>query len=79
VGIQADTERIKELLYKSLMLVTALSPHIGYDKAAEVAHRAYKAGLTLKEAAVQMGFVSEAEFDRIVRPEKMVAPGKVKR
>ncbi|MCK4818109.1 class II fumarate hydratase, partial [bacterium] len=74
-GIKADRDRIEELLNKSLMLVTALSPHIGYDKAAQVAHEALKHGTTLKESAVKLGYVTEAEFDKIVRPEEMVKPG----
>jgi fumarate hydratase class II len=74
-GIEADRDRIDELLRKSLMLVTALSPHIGYDKAAQVAHEAHKHGTTLKESAVKLGYVTEEEFDKIVRPEEMVKPG----
>ena len=74
-GIKADRDRIDELLHKSLMLVTALSPHIGYDRAAQVAHEAHKHGTTLKESAVKLGYVTEAEFDKIVRPEEMVKPG----
>jgi fumarate hydratase class II len=75
VGIKANEARIKELMEKSLMLVTALSPHIGYDKAAQVAKAAHANGTTLREEAVRLGFVSAAEFDRWVRPEKMVRPG----
>jgi fumarate hydratase class II len=75
VGIQADRERIAELLGNSLMLVTALSPHIGYDKAAKVAHEAFENGSSLKETAVKLGYITEAEFDRLVTPEKMVRPG----
>jgi fumarate hydratase class II len=74
-GIEADRDRIDELLRKSLMLVTALSPYIGYDKAAQVAHEAHKHGTTLKESAVKLGYVTEEEFDKIVRPEEMVKPG----
>ncbi|MBW1798344.1 MAG: class II fumarate hydratase [Deltaproteobacteria bacterium] len=74
-GIQADKNRIDELLHKSLMLVTALSPHIGYDKAAQVAHEAFEHGSTLKETAAKLGYVSEDDFNRIVRPEEMVKPG----
>ena len=74
VGIEADSERIGQLMQSSLMLVTALSPHIGYDKAAEVAHKAHHEGLTLKGAAVGMGYVSEDDFDRWVRPEDMTHP-----
>jgi fumarate hydratase, class II len=74
VGIKADEARIKELMERSLMLVTALSPKIGYDKAAQVAKAAHANGTTLREEAVRLGFVSGAEFDRLVRPEKMVRP-----
>jgi fumarate hydratase class II len=56
------------------MLVTALSPHIGYDKAAEIAKKAHQEGLTLREAAVELGYVTETEYDEWVRPEKMVGP-----
>jgi len=75
VGITANEERINELLNKSLMLVTALSPYIGYDKAAKLAHDAFEEGTTLKEMAVKLGYVTEEEFDKIVRPEEMVKPG----
>lgn len=71
-GIEADRERIADLLHKSLMLVTALNPHIGYDKAAEVAKTAYKNGTTLKEEAANLGYVAPEDFDRLVRPEDMV-------
>jgi len=74
VGIEANRARIDELLHRSLMLVTALSPHIGYDKAAEVAKRAHKEELTLKAAAVALGYVSAEDFDRWVRPEDMLEP-----
>jgi len=74
VGIEANTGRIGELLHRSLMLVTALSPHIGYDRAAAVAKKAHADQLTLKEAALALGYVSEAEFDRWVRPEAMLGP-----
>jgi fumarate hydratase class II len=74
-GIRADEERISELMQRSLMLVTALAPKVGYDNAAKIAKAALKNGTTLREEAVKMGFVSEAEFDRIVRPEKMIRPG----
>jgi fumarate hydratase, class II len=75
VGIRADRERIRALLHKSLMLVTALSPKIGYDKAAEVAHEAHKSGRTLKETAVDLGYITADEFDAVVKPEEMVKPG----
>ena len=71
-GITANRERIAELVSGSLMLVTALNPSIGYDKAAEVAKKAHKEGTTLKAAALALGYVSEEEFDEIVRPERMV-------
>lgn len=75
VGLEANRERIGQLLHNSLMLVTALSPKIGYDKAGEVAHEAHKSGGTLRETAVRLGYVTEAEFDEIVRPEAMTRPG----
>ncbi len=71
-GLQANTARIAELVNKSLMLVTALSPAIGYDNAAKIAKHAHHSGQTLKEACVELGFLSADEFDRIVKPEKMV-------
>jgi fumarate hydratase class II len=74
-GIEADAARIDELMKKSLMLVTALNPHIGYDKAAEIARRAHKTGKTLRETAVELGYVSPEDFDRWVDPAKMVGPG----
>ena len=70
-GITANRERIAELLERSLMLVTALAPHIGYDKAAEIAKRAHRDGTTLREAALALGHVSAADFDAWVRPEDM--------
>jgi len=73
-GLKPNRERIKELVDRSLMLVTALSPKIGYDKAAEIAKKAHHDGTTLKEAALELGYVSEAEFDDAVKPEKMVRP-----
>ena len=72
IGIKANEARIDELMEKSLMLVTALSPHIGYDKAAQIAKAAHANGTTLREEALRLGFVSGPEFDRWVRPEKMV-------
>jgi len=71
-GIEPNTERISELMERSLMLVTALAPTVGYDKATEIAKAAHKNGTTLKEEAVRLGYVSESEFDSIVRPETMV-------
>ena len=72
VGIEPNRERISQLLNESLMLVTALNTHIGYDKAAEIAKKAHKAGLTLKASAMKLGYLTEAEFDAWVRPEDMV-------
>ena len=74
-GIQADEKRIRDLMERSLMLVTALAPRIGYDNAAKVAKTAHARGTTWKEEAVRLGFVSAAEFDRLVQPEKMTRPG----
>src|SRR3979411_2075425 len=74
-GIRADEKRIRELMERSLMLVTALAPRIGYDNAAKVAKSAHARGTTLKEEAVRLGFVSAAEFDRLVQPVKMTRPG----
>jgi fumarate hydratase class II len=73
-GIEADRDRIAELVARSLMLVTALNPHIGYDKSAEIAKKAHREGTTLKAAALALGYVTEDEFDAWVRPERMVAP-----
>jgi fumarate hydratase class II len=64
------------MMGQSLMLVTALNPHIGYDKAAEIAKKAYKEGSTLKEAAVALGYVTAEQFDQWVRPEDMVGKPK---
>lgn len=72
VGIEPNRERIDQLLNESLMLVTALNTHIGYDKAAEIAKKAHKEGLTLKNAALALGYLSAEEFDRWVRPQEMV-------
>jgi fumarate hydratase class II len=74
-GIRANRARIRELMERSLMLVTALAPRIGYQRAAEIAKAAHAAGTTLREEAIRLGYVSAAEFDRLVRPEKMVRPG----
>jgi fumarate hydratase class II len=75
-GIEANRDRIKEHLDRSLMLVTALAPHIGYDKAAEIAKAAHKRGTTLREEAVRLGAISAEDFDRLVRPEDMVGSRK---
>jgi fumarate hydratase class II len=74
-GIRADEKRIRDLMERSLMLVTALAPRIGYDNAAKVAKTAHARGTTLKEEAVRLGFVTPAEFDRLVQPDKMTRPG----
>ena len=74
-GIEADEARIHELVERSLMLVTALSPHIGYDRAAEIAKKAHRDGTTLREAALALGYVKADDFDRWVRPEAMIGPG----
>jgi len=71
-GIEPRRERIAELVQNSLMLVTALNPHIGYDKAAAIAKKAHKEGTTLKEAALALGYLTAEQFDVWVRPEKMV-------
>src|ERR1700746_2847064 len=73
-GTKPNLKKINEFVERSLMLVTALSPVIGYDKASEIAHYAMDNDLTLKAAALKLGFVTEAEFDRVVDPEKMVKP-----
>ena len=70
-GIVARPDRIADMVGRSLMLVTALAPHIGYDKAAQIAQRAHREGTTLREAALALGYVSAADFDRWVRPDAM--------
>ncbi|MCR4282934.1 MAG: class II fumarate hydratase [Bauldia sp.] len=74
VGLKANEAHIKALMERSLMLVTALAPKIGYDKAAEIAKAAHKNGTTLREEAVRLGYVTAEEFDRVVRPENMIGP-----
>src|SRR5579884_252317 len=74
VGIQANREQIQQYVERSLMLVTALSPHIGYDNAAKVAKKAHAERKTLREAGIELGLFSGEEYDRIVRPERMLAP-----
>lgn len=74
-GLKPDREQINAFLHRSLMLVTALTPVIGYDKAAQIAHLAQAQGLTLKEAALQLGYISAEDFDRLVDPHKMAYPG----
>jgi fumarate hydratase, class II len=75
-GLRANEERIREHLHNSLMLVTALNPHIGYDNAAAIAKHAHQHGTTLREAAVALGYLTEEQFDQLVRPEKMTGPSK---
>lgn len=74
VGIEVNHERIHKLLHESLMLVTALNPHIGYDKAAKIAKTAHKEGTTLMESALKLGYLTEDEFKKWVRPEDMLGP-----
>ena len=74
VGIEPNRDRIEHHLSESLMLVTSLNPHIGYDNAAKVAKKAYSENITLKEAAVALGLLTEEQFDDFVRPENMVGP-----
>ena len=74
VGIEANRERIARLVSDSLMLVTALNPHIGYDKAAQIAKKAHKEGTSLKEAGRELGHLTDEQFDQWVRPERMVGP-----
>jgi fumarate hydratase class II len=73
-GLEPDVERMRYLVERSLMLVTALTPHLGYDAAAKIAHHAAHAGLSLREAALSLGLVSAQDFDRWVRPEDMLGP-----
>jgi fumarate hydratase class II len=74
-GIRADEARIRELMQRSLMLVTALTPKIGYDKAAKIAKQAHANVTTLREEAIRLGYLTGAEFDRLMRPERMTRPG----
>jgi fumarate hydratase class II len=73
-GIEANEQRIGELLERSLMLVTALNPHIGYDNAAKIAKTAYREGITLREAAVRLKLLSDEQFEEWVRAEEMIGP-----
>jgi fumarate hydratase class II len=75
-GIEPNIERINHNLYNSLMLVTALNPHIGYDKSAQVAKKAFKDKSTLRQAIIELGYLSGDEFDRLIKPEKMISPNK---
>jgi len=78
-GIEPNEQRIHENLYNSLMLVTALNPHIGYDKAAKVAKKAYAENLSLRKAIVELGYMGAEEFDKLVQPEKMIRPSKIEK
>jgi len=73
-GMEIDAERIAQYVNSSLMLVTALTPKIGYDKAAEIAKKAHHEKTSLREAALKLGYLTEKEFEEIVRPEKMTHP-----
>ena len=73
-GIELNREQIAEHVKDSLMLVTALNPHIGYDKAAQVAKNALQKGISLRESAIALGFLSGADFDKYVKPEEMTHP-----
>jgi fumarate hydratase class II len=75
IGIRANEARIRDLMQRSLMLVTALAPKIGYERAAAIAKAAHAKGTTLREEAIRLGYVTAAEFDRLVRPEAMTRPG----
>jgi len=74
VGIEANRERINKLMNESLMLVTSLNPHIGYDNAAKIAKKAHKEGTSLKEAGIALGLLTSEQFDAWVKPETMLAP-----
>ena len=73
-GLKADAQRIAALVQGSLMLVTALAPHIGYERAAKIAQRAHQDGSSLRDAAQQLGYVSAADFDLWVQPARMTGP-----
>ena len=75
-GIEPNQKRIDDNLFYSLMLVTALNPHIGYDKAAKVAKKAYDENLSLRDAIQKLGYMTGDDFDKIVKPEKMIKPAK---
>jgi fumarate hydratase, class II len=74
VGIEPNRDQIDHFLQNSLMLVTALNPHIGYDRAAQVAKKAYQENTTLKDACMKLGFLTQHEFEQWVRPENMIHP-----
>ena len=78
VGIEANEDRIGKILNESLMLVTALNPYIGYDKAAKIAKTAHKEGSTLKEAALKLGYLTEEQYNEWVKPENMIGPSAFK-
>ena len=72
VGIRANKEKMDHNLHNSLMLVTALNPYIGYENAAKTAKKAFRENISLKQACVELGFLSEEEFDRVFHPEEMI-------
>ena len=74
VGIKPIQENIDQFLNRSLMLVTALNPHIGYEKAAKIAKNAHEKGITLKESAIESGFLTEEQFNKWIKPEEMIGP-----
>jgi len=74
-GLEPDAAQMAQHLERGLMLVTALNPHIGYDKSAEIAKKAYAEGLTLRESALALGYLTDAQFDEWVKPQNMLAPG----
>jgi fumarate hydratase class II len=74
LGVEANRERIRQMVNQSLMLVTALTPHIGYDRAAQAAHKAHHEGKTLREVCIELGLLSAEDFDRLIRPEDMTGP-----
>ena len=73
-GLKADKKKIKEQLENSLMLVTALTPKVGYDNATKIAQKAHKNGTTLKQETIKSGLITEKEYDKIVDPKKMIKP-----
>lgn len=73
-GIEANRSNIERIMNESLMLVTALNPHIGYDKSAKIAKTAHKEGTTLKAAAIKLGYLTEEQFHQWVKPEEMLGP-----
>jgi fumarate hydratase class II len=75
-GLQANIDKISQHLENSLMLVTALNPHIGYDNAAKIAKNAHKNNLTLRESALELGLLDNNQFDNWVKPEEMIGPNK---